>query len=135
MEIEIKFNETHKAPMASPRPRFANRGKYVQTYMPATYTAHKDFIQKQMPKLMLENSVIVTLKFIFTPPKSWSKKKRLAMVGKYKRTKPDVDNLMKTVLDAGNKHLWKDDGQIVDVRTLKQYGNEAKIIMELEEVD
>ncbi|OHR08004.1 Holliday junction resolvase, partial [Staphylococcus sp. HMSC078A12] len=93
------------------------------------------FIQKQMPKLMLENSVIVTLKFIFTPPKSWSKKKRLAMVGKYKRTKPDVDNLMKTVLDAGNKHLWKDDNQIVDARTLKQYGDEAKIIMEIEEVD
>lgn len=57
------------------------------------------------------------------------------MVGKYKRTKPDVDNLMKTVLDAGNKHLWKDDNQIVDARTLKQYGDEAKIIMEIEEVD
>ncbi|WP_150860545.1 RusA family crossover junction endodeoxyribonuclease, partial [Streptococcus pneumoniae] len=28
-----------------------------------------------------------------------------------KRTKPDIDNLIKTVLDAANDHLWKDDNQ------------------------
>ncbi|OFM14794.1 Holliday junction resolvase [Staphylococcus sp. HMSC059E03] len=134
MEIEIKFNETHKAPMASPRPRFANRGKYVQTYMPATYTAHKAFIQKQMPKAMLENNLIVTIEFLFNPPQSWSNKKRLAMIGQYKRTKPDIDNLIKTVLDAANKHLWKDDNQIVEVRSFKKYADESKIVMSVTEV-
>ncbi|KXA43164.1 MULTISPECIES: RusA family crossover junction endodeoxyribonuclease, partial [Staphylococcus] len=132
--IEIKFNETHKAPMASPRPRFANRGKYVQTYMPATYTAHKAFIQKQMPKAMLENNLIVTIEFLFNPPQSWSNKKRLAMIGQYKRTKPDIDNLIKTVLDAANKHLWKDDNQIVEVRSFKKYADESKIVMSVTEV-
>lgn len=134
MEIEIKFNETHKAPMASPRPRFANRGKFVQTYMPATYTAHKAFIQKQMPKAMLENDLIVTIEFLFNPPASWSNKKRLAMIGQYKRTKPDIDNLIKTVLDAANKHLWKDDNQIVEVRSFKKYADESKIVMSVTEV-
>ncbi|PNZ40893.1 RusA family crossover junction endodeoxyribonuclease [Staphylococcus simulans] len=135
MEIEIKFNETHKAPMASPRPRFANRGKYVQTYMPSTYTAHKDFIQKQMPKAMLESDLIVTIEFLFNPPQSWSNKKRLSMIGQYKRTKPDIDNLIKTVLDAANKHLWKDDNQIVEVRSFKKYADEPKIVMSVTEVD
>lgn len=135
MEIEIKFNETHKAPMASPRPRFANRGKFVQTYMPATYTAHKAFIQKQMPKAMLENNLIVTIEFLFNPPQSWSNKKRLAMIGQYKRTKPDIDNLIKTVLDAANKHLWKDDNQIVEVRSFKKYADEPKIVMSVTEAD
>lgn len=135
MEIEIKFNETHKAPIGSPRPRFANRGKFVQTYMPATYTAHKAFIQKQMPKAMLENNLIVTIEFLFNPPQSWSNKKRLAMIGQYKRTKPDIDNLIKTVLDAANKHLWKDDNQIVEVRSFKKYADEPKIVMSVTEVD
>lgn len=134
MEIEIKFNETHKAPIGSPRPRFANRGKFVQTYMPATYTAHKAFIQKQMPKAMLENNLIVTIEFLFNPPQSWSNKKRLAMIGQYKRTKPDIDNLIKTVLDAANKHLWKDDNQIVEVRSFKKYADESKIVMSVTEV-
>lgn len=134
MEIEIKFNETHKAPIGSPRPRFANRGKYVQTYMPATYTAHKAFIQRQMPKAMLESDLIVTIEFLFNPPQSWSNKKRLAMIGQYKRTKPDIDNLIKTVLDAANKHLWKDDNQIVEVRSFKKYADESKIVMSVTEV-
>ncbi|UXR34549.1 RusA family crossover junction endodeoxyribonuclease [Staphylococcus simulans] len=134
MEIEIKFNETHKAPIGSPRPRFANRGKYVQTYMPATYTAHKAFIQKQMPKVMLESDLIVTIEFLFNPPKSWSNRKRLAMIGQYKRTKPDIDNLIKTVLDAANNHLWKDDNQIVEVRSFKKYADEPKIVMSVMEV-
>ncbi|EIK12114.1 hypothetical protein MQK_02799 [Staphylococcus aureus subsp. aureus VRS6] len=31
MEIEIKFNEVFNAPMGSPRPRFRNTGRFVQT--------------------------------------------------------------------------------------------------------
>ena len=135
MEIEIKFNETHKAPIGSPRPRFSKRGNFVQTYMPATYTAHKAFIQKQMPKVMLKSDLIVTIEFLFNPPKSWSNKKRLEMIGQYKRTKPDIDNLIKTVLDAANKHLWKDDNQIVEVRSFKKYADEPKIVMSVTEVD
>ena len=37
------------APMASPRPRFRNAGKFVQTYMPAKYTKHKKMLRQQMP--------------------------------------------------------------------------------------
>lgn len=135
MELEINFNETHKAPIGSPRPRFSMRGKYVQTYMPKTYTDHKKFIQKQMPKLMMEGDLIVTLQFLFIPPLSWSNKKRLAMVGQYKRTKPDIDNLIKTVLDAANNHLWHDDNQIVEVKSFKKYGETPKIIMKVEMVE
>lgn len=48
MEIEIKFNEVFNAPMGSPRPRFRNTGRFVQTYMPTSYTKHKAYIQGQM---------------------------------------------------------------------------------------
>ena len=41
MEIEINFNDTYKEPIGSPRPRFRNAGKFIQTYMPTSYTKHK----------------------------------------------------------------------------------------------
>ncbi|PTH23154.1 RusA family crossover junction endodeoxyribonuclease [Staphylococcus auricularis] len=134
MELEIKFNDVQQAPKGAPRPRFRNTGKFVQTYMPASYTQHKQFIQKQLPQAMLETNLKIEIYFYYKPPKSWSKKRKVIALGKYKETKPDIDNLIKTVLDAGNNHLWKDDKQIVDIRSFKQYGEEAKIIMKLEEI-
>lgn len=121
MQIEINFNETYEAPIGSPRPRFRNTGRYVQTYMPASYTKHKDFIREQMPNVLLNGNLKVTLSFYFKVPKSWSNRKKLLAIGQYKRTKPDIDNLIKTVLDAANDHLWKDDNQIVEIHSFKQY--------------
>ncbi|MEX2956294.1 RusA family crossover junction endodeoxyribonuclease [Staphylococcus pasteuri] len=135
MEIEIKFNETYKAPIGSPRPRFRNAGRFVQTYMPTSYTKHKAYIQEQMPKLLTDKNLKVSLYFYFEPPKSWSKKRKLIAIGTYKRTKPDVDNLIKTVLDAANKHVWQDDNQVVHIDSYKMYAEESKIVMVIKEVD
>lgn len=65
MRIEINFNETYEAPIGSPRPRFRNTGRFVQTYMPASYTAHKKFIQSQLPKKMLNTQLKVRCRFTF----------------------------------------------------------------------
>ncbi|WP_279324518.1 RusA family crossover junction endodeoxyribonuclease, partial [Staphylococcus aureus] len=119
MEIEIKFNEVFNAPMGSPRPRFRNTGRYALTYMPTKYTEHKKYLQNQMPKLNLENVLKIELEFYFPLLKSWSKKKKNEMVGQYKVTKPDIDNLIKTVLDACNGHVWKDDNQITEITSSK----------------
>lgn len=70
MQIEINFNETYEAPIGSPRPRFRNTGRYVQTYMPASYTKHKDFIREQMPNVLLNGNLKVTLSFYFKVPKA-----------------------------------------------------------------
>lgn len=134
LRIEIKFNENFKAPIGSPRPRFRNAGRFVQAYMPTSYMNHKDYIRKQMPKLLLTSSLKVSLFFYFIPPKSWSKNQKLLSIGQYKRTKPDIDNLIKTVLDAANDRLWKDDNQIVEIYSFKQYAEQPKIILELEEL-
>ncbi|MDU0422525.1 RusA family crossover junction endodeoxyribonuclease [Staphylococcus haemolyticus] len=134
MQLEIKFNSTYEAPIGSPRPRFSRRGSFIQTYMPASYTAHKRYIQDQLPKEMLNTQLKVSLYFYFKPPKSWSKNQKLIAIGQYKRTKPDIDNLIKTVLDAANNHLWRDDNQIVEIHSFKQYAEEPKIILEVEEV-
>ena len=39
----------------------------------------------------------------------------------HKITKPDIDNLIKAILDAGNGVLWHDDNQVVSVNAAKRY--------------
>ncbi|MBF2307767.1 RusA family crossover junction endodeoxyribonuclease [Staphylococcus hominis] len=134
MQIEINFNEIYETPICSPRPRFRNTGRFVQTYMPMSYTKHKDYIREQMPNALLDGELKVPLEFYFKPPKSWSNHKKLLAIGQYIRTKPDIDNLIKTVLYAANNRLWKDDDQIVEIYSFKQYAERPKIILELEEL-
>ncbi|RIL90966.1 RusA family crossover junction endodeoxyribonuclease, partial [Staphylococcus equorum] len=77
----------------------------------------------------------LTIEFYFPPLKSWSKKLLSTMLGSYKRTKPDLDNLLKTVLDAGNEKLWKDDNQIVEIRTFKKYAETARTVLIINEIE
>jgi Holliday junction resolvase RusA-like endonuclease len=45
--------------------------------------------------------------------------------GKWKTTKPDTDNLLKLFKDCMTATgYWKDDAQVVDERTMKQWANE-----------
>ena len=66
----------------------------------------------------------------FEIPKSYSKKKIQAIIdGQIKPSKPDIDNIVKSVLDGCNKVIFKDDVQIYSltanknfVTNLKHYG-------------
>ena len=89
---------------------------------------------KSNAKAKSRKCIKIELDFYFPLLKSWSKKKKSEMVGQYKVTKPDIDNLMKTVLDACNNYLWKDDNQIAEITSSKRYGIEPKIIIRIEEI-
>ena len=71
------------------------------------------------------------------PPKSFSKKKTArALDGLIQpTTKPDLDNVAKTVLDALNGVAWRDDSEITSLTVMKTYGerNCAKVSIEWEE--
>ncbi|WP_419790617.1 RusA family crossover junction endodeoxyribonuclease [Staphylococcus chromogenes] len=135
IEIFYADEKNLDKPMGSPRPRFTRTGSFVQTYMPTTYSHHKKFIAEQMLNLQSENQLKLTIEFYFPPLKSWSKKLLATMLGSYKRTKPDLDNLLKTVLDAGNEKLWKDDNQIVEIRTFKKYADVARTVLIMHEIE
>ena len=48
--------------------------------------------------------------------------------------KPDIDNIVKVVLDAMNKFAFKDDTQIVKLEVEKLYSNsEEKLVIQIEE--
>jgi len=78
----------------------------------------------------LTGPVELRLAFYFTPPASWpaSKREKALRYMAWKISKPDVDNLQKSVMDAGNGILWKDDSQIAVIgRITKQYDTAARI--------
>ena len=49
------------------------------------------------------------------------------MRGDFVLTKPDIDNALKTVLDALNGVVYEDDKQVADVQMQKHYGRENAI--------
>jgi len=46
---------------------------------------------------------------------------------------PDIDNLIKFVLDACNKHLYVDDKLVVDVNASKNWSADASTHMAIQE--
>jgi Holliday junction resolvase RusA-like endonuclease len=55
-------------------------------------------------------------------PKSWSKKKALAMRGLPITGRPDIDNLAKAILDALNEVVYEDDAQVSDLHFSRRWG-------------
>lgn len=71
---------------------------------------------------------------VFEPAKSLSKKKKKELLYSEYTKKPDADNIAKIILDSLNALAYKDDNQVAELLVLKQYGDENRIIVELEEM-
>ena len=68
-------------------------------------------------------------------PKSWSKKdKELAMHQQIPPKKPDVDNVVKIVLDSLNRWLYLDDTQVCDCHIVKLWSEEDSLYVCMEEM-
>jgi len=67
----------------------------------------------------------LNLEFHLPMPKSWSKKKKIEMDGKPHQSRPDLDNMVKS-LDA----LVPEDSGIWDLSAKKYWSYEGYIIME-----
>lgn len=67
--------------------------------------------------IMFDGPVCVLLDFVFLRPKTVKRKDHTV--------KPDLTNLAKTVEDAANGVLWRDDAQIVTLFCRKSYGETA----------
>lgn len=67
------------------------------------------------------------------PPKSMSRKRQYqALMGEVRpTTKPDLDNLLKSVKDALNGVAYVDDSQIVTITAEKAYGEQPKTIIQV----
>lgn len=58
-------------------------------------------------------------------PKSYSEKKKImCQLGAITPPRPDIDNLIKAVLDGANKIIYVDDAQVWHISAYKQYCDE-----------
>ena len=114
-------------PVAKARPRVTSRG----TYTPDKTRAFEEVVRVAALKAMREagyqpapqgTPVGTQLTFRFPMPKSWSKKKRREMPGLHAQ-RPDIENLMKGVLDACNGVVYHDDGQVASASVQKQWAH------------
>lgn len=115
-------------PVAKGRPRFRNTGKFVQTYTPKkTLEAEKhirecfEFYHRTFNR-PFEGPIFININFHMPIPSSLSKKKQNELRLTPHVKKPDLDNLVKTVCDALNGYVWKDDSQIYTIIARKSYG-------------
>jgi Holliday junction resolvase RusA-like endonuclease len=111
-------------PVAKGRPRMTRAGR---AYTPAKTRAAEGYlrhaISAQAGQPLLDGPLSVTVLAMLPIPASWSATKRKdAAAGIVRPTgKPDADNLAKSICDAANGLLWKDDGQIVSLTASKTY--------------
>lgn len=136
----MKFSVNIK-PRAKERPRFVRRGNYVSTYTSKSTIEYEKTVRNAFLKQCVGQydkeymgTVKVSIWVFFEPPKSISKKKRIELLESPHLKKPDSDNIAKSILDALNGTAWKDDSQVSDIDVHKYYGEEDKIIVEIEYV-
>lgn len=117
----------------------------VNTYTCKAYTPEntkdyemliKQYFKLKYPRYVpLENRVAVKIVAQFKIPKTATKKdKALIEEGLLSPTKkPDIDNIIKIILDALNKMAFKDDNQITKIEVEKVYGEVEKIYVSINE--
>lgn len=121
-------------PVPMARPRVTAHGTYTpkrcRDYKAAVALAAKAAMRGKEP---FEGAVHIILQFEFAIPKSWPKIKRLhgGLVGHTSR--PDWDNLAKSVTDACVGIVYKDDSQIIGASVEKHYGENEGVRVVVEE--
>ena len=98
------------------------------SYTPAKQREAMRTLQWEARRVMalqkpLEGPLSATMIFEYNWPASMSKRLRTSPEGLWKKSRPDLDNLVKLVCDALNTIVWLDDAQIVLLTAIKRYGD------------
>ena len=124
------------------RPRFKKVGNFVQTYSDAKTTNYENLVKLSYINSgcepYLNGEALICEMIVYYPiPKSTSKKKTIDMLNRkiFPTKKPDIDNVVKSILDALNKVAFTDDTQVVELHCYKFYGTEPKVEVTIKEID
>jgi Holliday junction resolvase RusA-like endonuclease len=126
-------------PRGKGRPRF-NR-QQGHTYTDSETKAYEQkivaYYRKTFGSFKWPDNSFVAVKVIayYPIPKSATKAAKAAMQeGKtFPSRKPDIDNVLKVVLDALNSVAYKDDARVVSIQALKRYSFDPRLQIEINE--
>jgi len=88
-----------------------------------------DAAQGHRPEKLYDGAVSVDLKFYIYRPKSVSEKKR-----PHPTVKPDVDKLVRAIMDALKGVVYTEDARVCDVSATKAYGDPPRVEIQVGEV-
>jgi Holliday junction resolvase RusA-like endonuclease len=129
-------------PVAQGRPRFARQGAFIRTYDPEAsrswkQTARLIAIEQMREQSPLCGAIELRISIHRKIPQSWSRKKQERALSGFLRptSRPDTDNYIKSVQDALNGIVWKDDSQVVALIADKWYSDKPRIEIDVREVE
>jgi len=116
-------------PKSKGRPRFARRGRFVSAYTPKETKDYESLLRRTLSEKWgqepLPKEVPIGLEVVFNLAKPKSSKNYYPVV------KPDLDNLLKSILDALNGSVLHDDSSVVEIHTRKHYAAEGFIELKI----
>lgn len=107
----------------TPKPRMTQRDKWKKRPAVLRYHAFKDEVKLKGVSVPESGA---SVSFYMPMPKTWSKKKKASLVGEPHQQEPDVDNLLKALLDA----VYDDDSGVWDIRASKIWSYQGKIVVD-----
>jgi Holliday junction resolvase RusA-like endonuclease len=119
--------------VAKGRARMTRKGFAYTPAATRKYEAHgrvaAQLAMDGRPPLMCPVKVITLVELPI--PASWSRKRSAAaMTGDVRPTsRPDIDNYIKSVMDALNGIVIADDSLVVEIEARKKYGSDPKVVM------
>lgn len=131
--MQIMFT-IYGEPVPKGRPRFSTRGKFPVAYTPEKTKNYESDVGMMAKAAMgasnpLEGALEAFIYVTFPVPASYSKKRTEAcLIDSEKHTKkPDLDNIVKAVLDGMDKIVFENDSQITSIHATKVYGEVPKV--------
>ena len=104
------------------KPRMTQRDKWLKPRRPAVQKYYDFKMQCLLEKVELPEDGGHVI-FHLPMPKSWTKKKKAEMCGKRHKSRPDLDNLLKSLSDS----VYGEDSIISDVRITKIWSHKGQI--------
>jgi Holliday junction resolvase RusA-like endonuclease len=143
MDDQVQYLKWDVIPV--PKPRMTQRDKWLNPIRKpvVNYFNYK----KTLEAFSWRDKYVVTnrlsLIFVMPMPASWSKKKRLSMIGQPHTVKPDLDNLIKAFKDSlceNDSHIhtydqmskvWGTSGAVIIVNNNDKKDTNAEIVKQV----
>lgn len=108
-----------------PKPRMTRADRWKKRPCVLRYWDFADVLRAAAAAQNFELGDRIKIEFHIAMPKSWSKKKRSEMEGRPHKSKPDLDNCIKSCADI----LKKEDKTIYEITATKSWSREPRIII------
>lgn len=129
-------------PVGKGRPQFSTNGGHPHARTPKKTVVYENLVKMEYERQCEgvrfpdDAALSVTITAWFSIPASKSLKvKEMMLAGVMRPTKrPDLDNVMKSILDGLNGVAYRDDVQVVTAFVEKRYSSRPRVYVEIEEI-